>query len=286
MEIVHNYRDNDTLRASFCALADDTFGLDFETWYRNGYWKDAYDPHSLLIDGQVVANVSVNRTDMVLNGTTHRLYQLGTVMTAEDCRNRGFIRDIMAQVEKTTAGAEGIYLFANDEVLSFYPKFGFRKAQEFVWSRPVRQQGHCQLELVIMDRRERLKMLEQAVKNSRFPTGFAIQDNPGLLFFYLSGFMQEMVWYWPEQECWAAASLEAGKLTIYQVFGREDLDLNALIAAFGEEVTEVELGFTPADTQGFTCRVLQAEDTTLFVKGPFFQDFEKKRLRFPELSHA
>ena len=29
-QIIHSYRDNDTLRASFSRLAADTFGLDFE----------------------------------------------------------------------------------------------------------------------------------------------------------------------------------------------------------------------------------------------------------------
>ncbi len=64
-EVIKNYRRDDALRASFNALAGKTFGIDFEDWYQNGYWTDAYNPHSIVIDGKIAANVSVNHTDFV-----------------------------------------------------------------------------------------------------------------------------------------------------------------------------------------------------------------------------
>ena len=94
-EIVKNYRANDALRRSFNSLAEKTFGLNFENWYQNGFWGDNYNPYSVVIDGQVVANVSVNRTDLVMDGARRQLLQLGTVMTDERYRNRGYIRAIM-----------------------------------------------------------------------------------------------------------------------------------------------------------------------------------------------
>ena len=99
IEILKDYRENAELRHSFNELAKKTFGLNFEDWYQNGYWTDKYNPHSI---------------------------QLGTVMTDEAYRNRGLIRLIMEDIEKEYADkADGMYLFANDSVLSFYPKFGF-----------------------------------------------------------------------------------------------------------------------------------------------------------------
>ena len=64
MEIRHAYRDNKELRDSFNELADKVFGLNFEGWYQNGFWKDAYDTYSVIEDGKVVSNISVNRCDM------------------------------------------------------------------------------------------------------------------------------------------------------------------------------------------------------------------------------
>ena len=54
MEIRHEYRDNKELRDSFNELAGKVFGLNFEGWYQNGYWKNAYDPYSVIADGKVV----------------------------------------------------------------------------------------------------------------------------------------------------------------------------------------------------------------------------------------
>lgn len=84
--IVKGYCADDALRRSFDALAQRTFGLTFEDWYQNGFWGDDYVPYSVVVDGEVAANVSVNRTDFVLDGEKKRFIQLGTVMTDERYR--------------------------------------------------------------------------------------------------------------------------------------------------------------------------------------------------------
>ena len=98
MEILHGYRSDKQLRDSFNRLAEQTFGLNFEGWYQNGFWGGNYDPHSVVIDGEVVSNVSVNRTDLVFGGKRYRILQLGTVMTAPEYRGRGLNRAIMEYI--------------------------------------------------------------------------------------------------------------------------------------------------------------------------------------------
>ena len=60
MEIVTGYKDDDKLRGSLAALAHDVFGIDLATWYVNGFWQDDYIPYSVIEDGKVVSNISVN----------------------------------------------------------------------------------------------------------------------------------------------------------------------------------------------------------------------------------
>ena len=48
--MVKGYRDNDLLRGSFNELAKETFGLNFEDWYQNGFWSDSYEPYSVVED--------------------------------------------------------------------------------------------------------------------------------------------------------------------------------------------------------------------------------------------
>lgn len=202
-EIAKSVRDDGELRRSFNELAKKTFDLDFEDWHQNGFWGNNYIPYSVVMDGKVVANVSVNRTDMLWNGSKKHLIQLGTVMSEEACRNQGMIRRLMEEIEQDFgAEAEGIYLFANDSVLDFYPKFGFRKAVEYQYSKKVSGQGE------------------------------------------------------------------------------------KLAKAFGEGIRKLSLCFVPWEDSGYEKEILREEDSTFFVKGDLFAEFEREQLRFPELAHA
>lgn len=285
-QIVKNYRDNVALRHSFNELAEKTFGLNFEGWYQNGFWGDHYNPYSVVEGGRVVANVSVNRTDMRIGGEIKHLVQLGTVMTAEDCRNRGMIRAIMAEIEKDTRDADGIYLFANDSVLDFYPKFGFRRGKEYLYTKQVNQSGPCDMVRVPMNTPADWSVLRAAMEKNEFKSGCRMVDNPGLIFFYVSQFMRDCVYCCGKLDAWVIAEQEGENLLIHDIFSPPDVTPEDVIAAFGSGVKRVELGFAPADTADFTRQELREDDCTFFVKGAFFEEFEARALRIPSLSHA
>lgn len=286
MQIIKHYRDDASLRRSFNVLAEATFGLNFESWYQNGFWGDNYDPYSVVEDGKVVANVSLNRTDMLISGQRKRLYQLGTVMTDEAYRNRGYIRAIMEEIEKDTADADGIYLFANDSVLEFYPKFGFERGTEYVYSKSLRQKGPCSMKNVPMDGPTGWSRLSDAMASSTFRCGCSMVDNPGLIFFYASQFLRDCVFYDETLDAWVIAEQENGNLLVHNIFSSGNITLDEVLAAFGSSVQTVTLGFSPADPVGFDCRELREEDCTFFVKGETFRDFAERKLRIPSLSHA
>ena len=286
MNIKRNYRTDAALRGSFNALAEKTFGISFENWYRLGFWGNNYEPFSLVEDGKVIANVSLNRTDMVIGGQRKRLYQLGTVMTEENCRNRGYIRAIMEKIEEATKDADGVYLFANDSVVDFYPKFGFVPGKEYVYSKSVSQQGESRMRQVVMDCAANIDRLCGAMEGNVFQTGCRMVDNNDLIFFYAAQFMQDCVFHWEEKDLWVIAELEEGQLMLHDVFCPNAISLDAVIGAFGAEVKTVTLGFAPLDTEDWDCRELKEEDTTFFVKGDFSRDFSEKKLRIPTLSHA
>jgi len=78
---VRDYRDDDALRKSFSQLAKKTFGIDFERWYDCRGWNSHYIPYSYRWGNEIMANVSVNTMELVINGKKHRAIQIGTVMT-------------------------------------------------------------------------------------------------------------------------------------------------------------------------------------------------------------
>lgn len=285
-QVIKSYRDNAALRASFNALAEKTFGLNFEGWYQNGFWGDNYNPYSIVKDGKVVANVSVNRTDMVIGGLRRKLYQLGTVMTDPAYRNRGYIRAIMGEVDRDTEDADGVYLFGNDSVTEFYPKFGFVPGTEHAYERAVSQSGANRMQRVGMDNAAAWDQLRRAMEASAVQSACEMTGNPELIFFYISQFMQDCAYYCEAMDCWAIAETEDGTLTLHNVFCPRAVKLGDVIAAFGAQVKRVVLGFTPLDTDGFDCREHREEDCNFFVRGEGFADFASLRLRIPGLSHA
>lgn len=286
MKLIKHYRHDAALRQSFNALAEATFGLNFENWYQNGFWGDNYDPYSIWEDGKVVANVSLNRTDMAIDGQTRRLYQLGTVMTDPAYRNRGYIRILMAEIGKDITDADGVYLFANDGVLEFYPKFGFVPGKEHFFTKSVQQDGPCRMKNVPMRTSEDWNKLKHAMEKSTFRSACAMVNNPGLIFFYVSQFMQDCVYHDETLNAWVIAEVEDVELLIHNVFAPAEVSLDSVIQAFGSEIRTAALGFTPVDPDGFVCQEYREEDCTFFIKGNGFRDFADRKLRIPSLSHA
>lgn len=286
MEIKKHYADDKALRDSFNRLAEQTFGLNFESWYQNGFWKENYEPYSVVIDGEVVANVSVNRTDMIYGGTRKKLLQLGTVMTKPEYQNRGYIRAIMEEVGKDYPDVDGVYLFGNDSVVEFYPKFGFRKGTEYLYTRTVEQAGETEMVCMPMTDAEKWAVFGRAMEAGEPMSACAMVDNPGLIFFYVASFMQESVFYCEKLSAWAIAELEDGELMLHNVFAPENVKLDDVIRAFGAGVKHVTLGFAPADKKGWKGSEYHEADCTFFVKGACFEEFEGEKLRIPSLSHA
>ncbi len=286
MELMTHYRDNADLRNSFNALAQDTFGLNFEWWYQRGFWTDCYQPYSMVEEGQVVANVSVNRTDFLFAGKVYPVIQLGTVMTRPEYRNRGLIRRIMARIRRDWADVAGVYLFANDSVVEFYPKFGFRRGREMVYERDVHPAAPKSMVPVAMTGPEGWQGLSRAMEQGEPCSRWAMVDNPGLVFFYAAQFMQDCVCRSPDGRIWAIAQQEGGTLTLHNVFAPQDVTLEQVIECFGPEVERVQLGFAPKDPAGWETRVLAEEDCTFFVQGELFDRFQTEQLRIPSLSHA
>ena len=125
-----------------------------------------------------------------------------------------------------------------------------------------------------------------AVIRSSAPCGrFSLCGNTGLPLFYVSKFMQDCVCR-VAPETYAVAALEDGVLHLYAVYAEKQPAPEAVARAFGGAVRRVQLGFTPLDTTGWEAEAVREDDTTLFVRGAGFRDFERRGLMFPVLAHA
>lgn len=79
LKLIRDYSNIEKYRASFNELAGQVFGIDFEPWYKAGFWNERYVCYYYAAGGTVVSNVSINKMDLVINGEHKKAIQIGTV---------------------------------------------------------------------------------------------------------------------------------------------------------------------------------------------------------------
>lgn len=284
---VTNYKNNDELRNSFNELTEKTFSFNFIDWFKNEFWGEKYIPYSLVHSEKVIANVSVNLMDCNMDGIEKHFIQIGTVMTDVEYRGQGLSRYIMEKIiEEYKEKVDGIYLFANDSVANFYPKFGFTKSTEYQYSKMVNvSNNEKQLKHVnLVDKANRESFLN-AVKNNVTNERFSM-DNFGLTAFWAIGPMSNSVYYYAKEDAFIIADINGENLCVHQIISTRKVNLEKIISSFGSTIKKVNLGFTPYDTNGYIVKELLKENCTFFYLGKDLQGIEKKKLMFPTLSHA
>ena len=285
MELDKHIRDNAARRESFMALAERVFGLSFREWYAGGWWSERYRPYVLAHGDRVLACIAVNVMDTAWRGKDRRYIQLGTVMTDPACRGQGLSRRLMEAVLADWEDAcDGIYLFANETVLEFYPRFGFERAAEYEWTLPVRQEaGPCRrLDMDSAADRERLR---RAYDRGSPYAALPARNNFGLLMFYAGSVYKEAVYYMEDWDMAAVAARNEGRLICLDVFGGGQVPLAAVLARLARGKEDVTLGFAPPNGTGAAVRPLGGDDALFVLRGKE-NPLREGRLRFPALSHA
>lgn len=291
------YNDDAKKLDSFNELTRNTFGFDFTGWHAAGHFSDMYLPHVLMDGEKVVSNVSVNKMQFDVGGVIKNYIQLGTVMTDKAYWGKGLNRQIMEAILQEYAGkADGIYLFGNDNVLEYYPKFGFVPREEyeyyFPWS-PAKDVQPYVLEQVDMSDEGQAEKVYGALENyfaePEVPNendAFYMSENVNLYHFWMDSEYRESIYYLPECEAYVVGAVEDGRLYLYQIIGKQRVSLERLAQAFGEGFNEVVLGYTPVHKEGLCVRKHKEEDCTLFILGEDLKRVQEDRMMFPILSHA
>lgn len=134
-----NVMENDALRKAYNELAEQTFGLNFESWYQSGYCGNSHIPYTLFDGTKAVSNISVNRMEIQYQGKVRNYIQLGTVMTDPAYRNQGLSRFLMGEVLKDwKENCDAVFLFADQSVLDFYPRFGFERQMQYQYETKIK----------------------------------------------------------------------------------------------------------------------------------------------------
>jgi hypothetical protein len=191
-------------------------------------------------------------------------------------------------IEEWKNNCDDIYLFANDRVLDFYPKFGFCTVKQYQYSKSITAaNGTCTAEKLDMSLEANRNFLVEKIRHSVAISKLSMLDNIGLVMFYCTAFMKDTVYYLRAQDSIAIAEFERDTLYLQDVFSQSEIDLEqAILSLSNKEIKKVVLGFTPNNTEGYYVEVLKQEDTTLFSLQNQQDLFQNNALMFPILSHA
>lgn len=252
LKLVSDYKDNDILRASFNRLADQTFGIQFEEWYQRGFWDDKYICYSYITaENVVVSNLSINKMEIILNGELIKAIQIGTVMTHAMYRNRGLSRKLLEHVlDKYKTEYQLFYLFANQNVLEFYPKFGFEHiSQTQFWSEINLNAltDNSKLLKVDISKNADFELILKLAKNRQaISRVFGVVNNPSLIMFYCLFVYSDYLYYSEEQNTLVIYKHENDLLHLYDIISPTAFDFSSLLVEIaGKDTKTIQYYFTP-----------------------------------------
>jgi len=130
MEITVSKKNDHTYEVLFDDLIKEVFGFSFDTWLERKLWDDRYESYSIIKDGLMLANLCIFKADMIVKGQRFPAIQLGAVCTRKSSRGKGLSRLLMEHALSLYTDTPA-FLFANDSVVDFYPRFGFRQEQTY-----------------------------------------------------------------------------------------------------------------------------------------------------------
>jgi GNAT superfamily N-acetyltransferase len=273
LQFISDYKDNPTYRLSFNELAGMTFGIDFEKWYQLGFWNDRYICYSFADDNRVVSNVLASRLDLIWRGRRISALQIGTVMTAPEYRGRGLAAKLMNIVLKEYENkCELVYLFANNTVLDFYPKFGFCssiKEWQYCVEIQAKERYPGEFRKLNLSKTNDLTLLTRMV-NERVSISniFDVDYAESILLWHcLYNFSQD-IYYLQDLDILAIAKVTDDTLHLYDVIGEKKPEFTAILQRIASScVKKVLFYFTPDfEDVDLKCTSYETDDYTFFVR--------------------
>lgn len=216
--LVYNFQADDSLRQSLNKLTMQTFGFSFEPWYQRGYWSEQCVPYAYQHHGEVIASLTANKMDLIINGEQRKAIQIGTVITRPDYRHQGLSAALIHKVLETyEKDYDLIYLFTNRTVLDFYPRFGFRRVETNAFSldlRGLHRSVRSRLRQLDPNNPEDLKLIYQIAAQRRpISQIFSAENAQNLFMFYCINIFPDDIYLCPHEN-------------MVVIYRREDKDLH------------------------------------------------------------
>ena len=245
-----DYKNNEALRKSFFELATNTFDLSFENWYQKGFWSERYIPFSFVEGDKIIANVSVNILELIINGKKKKAIQIGTVMTQPEYRRTGLSTSLMNKVlEEYENKCDIMYLFANNTVLDFYPKFGFKAVEEREFSIDVTpsQFEHTGIRKLNVSKADELRFIYKfALERLPISQRFGTDCTQGILMYYCLNVFSDDIYYLENENAIAIYKKENNHMDIFDIIFINEVKVSDILTKIaGGDIEKITFHYTP-----------------------------------------
>ncbi|MCD1875930.1 GNAT family N-acetyltransferase [Listeria monocytogenes] len=288
-EMISDYKDNKMYRDSFNKLAESTFDINFEEWFRSGFWNDNYVCYSYIDNNEVISNVSINKMNLIYQGENYSALQIGTVMTHPNYRGQGLAKNLLNHViAKYEDQYDFLYLFANDTVLDFYPKFGFERIEEssFTVDACNLKKKASKLKKLNPDNKTDFQLISRIV-SERAPLSniLDVKESEDLLMFYVLIALKNELYYLEELDVIVLMEQEGTDLYVLDILSTKKLDVVEVLSYLStKKIETIHLLFTPEKSKYIDAAYIIETEDMLFVR-PNVLTSENYFL-FPATSHA
>jgi predicted N-acetyltransferase YhbS len=269
-----NYREQQAYRDAYFRFTSHVFaGTSFAAWYEKGGWNAHYQVFSLFDGEDVVANVSVSTLTVLLDGQRARGLQFSAVGTLPAYRRQGWSRQLMAHVlEQYAASTDLFFLFANASVLDFYPKFGFRLAQDYEFLAEMPEVSSQPVARALDPHNAEDWRVLAHYAHHRLPVSQVCSATDyGHIFLYHTLAKPHTLWYIEPLDTVIAAAVRGDVLDIYDIVSPQRWDIFAVLRGLQlSDIAWMRVHFTP-DLLGLPTQAIARDQRAcpFFVRGTF-----------------
>lgn len=269
-KLISGYLKDETLRESFDNLLKDTFSLNNGMWYKQKAFYRRYTPYSFELNNKIISNVSANRFDLMINGCYKKAIQLGSVMTDKDYKNKGLAKQLINHVLDTYEyKMDIIFLYANNTVLDFYPKFGFKRYYETAYEISADKISNVKTKIKLLNHESvQDNFTITSLSKSRKPISktFGVFNDRWPLHFYVLSSMFEK-YYFIEDDIIVIADRKDGILNLYDIISRTQINIDDILEKIvneNDKLIKINFYCRPKKYQ-FNKITLKDDDSALFI---------------------
>ena len=283
---IANAMQDEAVREPYFDLVRRVFRLDFSPWYRSGFSGSRFIPHTLYGGDTALSSVGVVLNDFKWCGSPKRYAQISTVATDPAYRGRGLNKWLMTKALcEWRDKCDCVYLYANDSVVDFYPKFGFVPAHEYRYHLPVTKKTGAFRKLDLSDRQD-VDLLVRKHRESN-PFSSLTVDNIEIVMFHCVTFLRDNIYYIKQHDAVVIAEFEDDSMFCHDIYSNAACDIENLLGIIASEQTRtVTLGFTPKSAAGCTITKADEANDHFFVLSGRENILKDSRVTFPFLSRA